>query len=124
MSVKPFVLGIVLGSALATAAVALTAQAPAKKAYVLVQSEVTNAEQYAAYAKLSPATITKAGGTFLARGGRSTTLEGVKAPARVVVIEFPTFEAAEQWYHSPEYTAVRQVRAGAATMQFVVVEAQ
>lgn len=95
---------------------------PPKKAFVLVQSDVTNAEQYAAYAKLSPDTVAKYGGRFLARGGRNTTLEGAMAPARVVVIEFPSFEAAQAWYHSSEYTAARKVRAGAATMQIVAVE--
>ncbi|OFW42891.1 MAG: hypothetical protein A3J29_02445 [Acidobacteria bacterium RIFCSPLOWO2_12_FULL_67_14b] len=107
---------------MAVAGASLAAQPPAKKAYILVQSEVTNTEQYAAYTKLSPGIIAKYGGTFLARGGRSTTLEGAKAASRVVVIEFPSFEAARSMYDSPEYTAARKVRAGAATMQFVLVE--
>ncbi len=115
---------IVVFAAAVTGA-ALWAQAPApapKKAYMLVQSDVTNAEQYAGYAKVSPETIAKYGGKFLARGGRNLTFEGAQAPARVVVIEFPDFAAAEAWYHSPEYTAARKLRDGAATMQFVVVE--
>jgi uncharacterized protein (DUF1330 family) len=40
----------------------------------------------------------------------------------VVVIEFPSFEAAEQFYRSPEYTAARKLREGAASAQFVAVE--
>jgi uncharacterized protein (DUF1330 family) len=94
----------------------------AKKAYVLVQSDVTNPDQYAGYAKLTPAIIEQYGGKFLTRGGRSATLEGQKAPARVVVLEFPNYEAAQAFYNGPEYTAARKVRAGAATMQIVVVE--
>lgn len=120
MSLKNVVLGALM---CATAVVGVWAQSvPAKKAYVLVQSDVTNAEQYAGYAKLSPATVEKYGGKFLARGGRSLTLEGQKAPSRVVVIEFPNYEAAQAWYNGSEYTALRKMRAGAATMQFVVVE--
>lgn len=108
---------------LMAAGMGLPAQTPAqKKAYILVQSEVTQPEQYAKYAALTPDIVAKYGGRFLARGGRSTTLEGPKAPARVVVIEFPSYEAAERFYHSPEYTAARAVRAGAAAMQFVLVE--
>jgi uncharacterized protein (DUF1330 family) len=114
MSVKTLVLGALVGAAAAAGAWAQTA--PAKKAYVLVQSDVTNADQYAGYAKLSPATVEKYGGKFLARGGRNLTLEGPKAPARVVVIEFPNYEAAQAWYNGPEYTALRKMRAGAATM--------
>jgi uncharacterized protein (DUF1330 family) len=118
--VKGLAIGIVLGAAMVGAA---WAQTPSpKKAYLLVQSDVTNTEQYAAYAKLTPAIIEKFGGKFIARGGRNVTLEGTKAPARVVVIEFPNFEAAQAFYTSPEYVAARKVRSGAATMQMVAVE--
>jgi uncharacterized protein (DUF1330 family) len=92
------------------------------KAYLLVQVNVTNPQQYGEYAKLSPGIIEKFGGRFLARGGRSTTLEGSPAPNRVVVIEFPSFDRAQAFYRSPEYTAARHVREGAATAQFVLVE--
>ncbi|HEX4912803.1 MAG TPA: DUF1330 domain-containing protein [Vicinamibacterales bacterium] len=116
---KGLAVGIVIGAAIVAGA---WAQTPAKKAYLLVQSDVTNTEQYAAYAKLTPAIIEKFGGRFIARGGRNLTLEGPPAPARVVVIEFPSFEAAQAFYNSPEYVAARQIRRGAATMQIVAVE--
>src|SRR5262252_10515508 len=106
--------------AVLVAAVAVRAgQAPPKKAYLLVQVDVTNPQQYGEYTKLSPAIIEKFGGRFLARGGRTTTLEGPPAKSRVVVIEFPSFERAQEFYNSPEYVAARKVRAGAATAQFV-----
>jgi uncharacterized protein (DUF1330 family) len=117
---KGLAIGIVMGAGLVGGAWAQTT--PAKKAYLLVQSDVTNTEQYAGYAKLTPAIIEKFGGKFIARGGRNVTLEGPKAPARVVVIEFPNFEAAQGFYNSPEYVAARKVRSGAATMQMVAVE--
>lgn len=124
MGWRRVVVGVGIGAALGgVAAVAGRAQEGAgRKAYILVQSSVTNAGQYAEYAKLSPGIIAKYGGRFLARGGRSATLEGPSAPARIVVIEFPSYDAAEAFYRSPEYTAARRVREGAATMQFVVVE--
>jgi uncharacterized protein (DUF1330 family) len=60
---------------------------------------------------------------YLARAGRTITLEGTPAKSRVVVLEFPSFERAEAFYRSAEYTAARKLREGAATAQFVVVEA-
>jgi len=93
-----------------------------KKAYLLVQADITNAEQYQNYAKVSPGIIAKYGGTYLARAGRTKTLEGPAAKSRVVVIEFPSFEAAERFYASEEYQAAIKLRAGAATAQFIVVE--
>ena len=119
---KNLAIGIFLGAALVGGAWAQSTTT--KKAYLLVQADVTNPEQYAAYAKLTPATIEKHGGKFLARAGRSVTLEGVKAPARIVLLEFPSFEAAQAWYNSAEYTALKKMRAGAATMQGVLVEGQ
>jgi uncharacterized protein (DUF1330 family) len=94
-----------------------------KKAYVLVQVDVNDAEQYANYIKVAPDIVTQYGGRYLARGGRTMTLEGPEARGRVVVLEFPIFDAAQQFYNSPEYTAARRLRAGAAKAQWIVVEA-
>ena len=102
-------------------ALAVRAQ-ESKKAYILAQIEVTNPQKYGEYMKLSPAIIEKFGGRFVARGGRSETLEGAPARGRVVVLEFPSFERAQAFYKSAEYEAARKVRDGAATVQFVLVE--
>ena len=112
---------LVIGLATMLSALTLWAQAP-KKAYVLVQVDVTNSQQYGEYTKLSPGIIGKFGGRFLARGGRTVTLEGAPVQSRVVVVEFPSFERAQEFYNSQEYQAAKKVRAGAATAQFVLVE--
>lgn len=112
---------IAFGVVLTLSALALGAQTP-KKAYMLVQVDVTNAPQYGEYTKLSPGIIEQFGGRFLARGGRTVTLEGAPARSRVVVVEFPSFERAQQFYNSQEYQAAKHVRDGAATAQFVLVE--
>ncbi|MFZ1206718.1 MAG: DUF1330 domain-containing protein [Pseudolabrys sp.] len=51
----------------------------------------------------------KYGGKFLTRGGKSEMVEG-KFRSRVVLIEFPSFEAALACYRSPEYAAVKKLR--------------
>ena len=112
---------VALAIAGAFAAGLAAAQAP-RKAYLLVQVDVTNPPQYQEYAKLSPGIIAKYGGRYLARAGRTTTLEGPPAKSRVVVVEFPSFDRAQAFYSSPEYAAARKLREGAGTAQFVVVE--
>lgn len=62
---------------------------------------VTDAEAYGKYAKLAGPAIAKHGGYFIARGGRFVQLEG-KERARNVVARFPSVEAAEACYNSPE----------------------
>lgn len=96
--------------------------AKAPRAYVIAQVDVTDATRYADYAKLTPDIIAKYGGRFVARAGRTATLEGPPARSRVVIIEFPSFDAAQQFYGSAEYIEARKLREGAAAAQFVLVE--
>lgn len=91
-------------------------------AYVIADVEVTDPVKYEDYKKLTPGAIAKHGGRFVARGGQTATLEGNWRPGRVVIIEFPTFEQARNFYTSVEYTAARRARAGAATMKMIVVD--
>jgi acetamidase/formamidase/uncharacterized protein (DUF1330 family) len=95
---------------------------PSKKAYLLVQVDVTDQRAYQEYAKFSPAIVAEHGGRYLARAGRTETLEGPAAKSRTVVIEFPSMERARAFYNSPAYVAARKIRAGAGTAQFVLVE--
>ena len=104
------------------AGLAAAGRQASKKAYLLAQVEVSNAEQYQKYAAVAPDVVAKYGGRYLARGGRTVTLEGPPAKPRVVVIEFPSLEQAQAFYNSPEYVATRKLREGAAEGQFVVVE--
>ena len=91
-------------------------------AYLIARIHVTDPEKYRAYMALSPAAIEKYGGRFLARGGEIATLEGEPEERRVVIVEFPSLEAARTFYDSPEYREARAAREGAAEAQFFVVE--
>lgn len=91
-------------------------------AYIIARIEVTDADQYENYKAAAPAAIARYGGTYLARGGEVETVEGDTENRRVVILQFPDMDAARNFYNSPEYTAARQKRAGAANGQFVIVE--
>ncbi|GAC1552938.1 MAG: DUF1330 domain-containing protein [Herpetosiphon sp.] len=91
-------------------------------AYVIVDLEITDPVGYAAYSKLTGPTLAAYDGRFLVRGGPSTTLEGDWSPQRLVVLEFPTIERAHEWYHSPEYTAIIDMRKTTARSRFLIVE--
>lgn len=91
--------------------------------YVIADVKVTAPEIYKGYTALSPGAITAAGGKFLARGGKTSVLEGTWNPARVVIAEFPTFEAAQKFYDSALYREARAKRAGATEhFNMIVVE--
>jgi len=90
-------------------------------AYVIGEVEVTDPAVYDDYRKQVLATITKYGGRFLARGGKSEPLEGA-APKRMVVLEFPSYEQALKWYRSPEYAPLITLRQKGSKGRLVLVE--
>lgn len=91
-------------------------------AYIVARVEVTDWDQYREYTKATPAAISRYGGKFIVRGGTILTLEGEPENRRLVVIEFPTLERAKEFFHSPEYTQAKALRAGAAIGQFLAVD--
>jgi uncharacterized protein (DUF1330 family) len=91
------------------------------KGYVISRVDVTDPGAYARYAAAAIKAIAEHGGKPLARGGRSEALEGT-ARARNVVLEFESFDAARNYFHSEQYQAARALRAGAAEIEMVLVE--
>ncbi|MGH6969017.1 MAG: DUF1330 domain-containing protein [Stellaceae bacterium] len=91
-------------------------------AYIVAEIDVANAGGYEPYKKMASESIQRHGGKFLARGGRTVSLEGEK-PKRVVVVEFPSVEAAEEFYRSPDYQAAAKVRQKVSTGRLYIVEA-
>jgi uncharacterized protein (DUF1330 family) len=91
-------------------------------AYVIVETDITDPEQYEQYKAVSPAAVAAAGGRFVARGGELAVLEGDWSPTRLVVIEFPDLDAAKRFYESPQYQEAIKLREGAASLRMVAVE--
>ena len=91
-------------------------------AYVFAEVNITNPEGYKAYSAQVPATIAKYGGRFLVRGGRAHALEGEWPEVRRVLIEFPTAEAARQWWDSPEYEQPKALRMANSDGRLILLE--
>ena len=90
--------------------------------YIIANVQVTNPVQYEEYKKWSTAAMQATGAEVCVRGGKLEVLEGDWSPERIVILKFPTFEAAKAFYDTPEYLKAREARAGAAIMRMVVVE--
>jgi len=91
-------------------------------AYLIVETDITDPEQYEQYKAASPGAIAAGGGRFVVRGGEIAVLEGDWHPKRLVLVEFPDLEAAKRFYDSPEYQAAKALREGAAQLNMVAVE--
>jgi uncharacterized protein (DUF1330 family) len=91
-------------------------------AYLIALVDVTDPDAYQEYAKRAGAAAQKKGIKFLARGGRTVSLEGPPPPGRVVIIPFEDMAAAQAWYDSADYQEAKSFRDGAAKAQFFLVE--
>lgn len=91
-------------------------------AYVIARITVTDPDRYEGYKALAQEAIAAHGGRYLVRGGPLKTLEGEPESRRVVVLEFPSMQAAETFYHSADYQAAIAKRTGAAETQLILVE--
>jgi uncharacterized protein (DUF1330 family) len=77
--------------------------------YLVANYEITNQEGYAQYLATVVPTIISHGGKILAAGPGSTAVEGNPGPI-TVLLEFPTREALQGWYDSPEYQQIIHFR--------------
>lgn len=91
------------------------------KGYWVVRMDVTDQAKYDAYRAKNGEAFGKYGAKFLVRGGKFEVPEG-KTKSRHVVIEFETYQKALDCYHSPEYQAAVDLRAGAADADLVIIE--
>ena len=91
-------------------------------ALVVVEITVKDPEMYKEYMALAPATIATHKGKYLVRGGTYEALEGDWSPQRFVVLEFPSAQAAKDWWNSPEYTAARKIRQRCADARMLLVD--
>lgn len=90
--------------------------------YVIAQITVTDPEVYPSYVAQVQPTIEHFGGEFLVRGGRSESFEGTPPGDRNVVIRFPSYQAAQDWYHSDLYSKAKALRMSASTSVQTIVE--
>lgn len=90
--------------------------------FIIASVDVTHPEQYAQYREWSTKAMQAHGAEVCIRGGKVEVLEGDWEPGRLVVLKFPSFEAARAFYDSPEYLRAREAREGAAIMRMACVE--
>lgn len=91
------------------------------KGYWIARVDIRDAERYKDYVSAAKPAFERFGAVFLARGGKTDAVEG-PGRARNVIIEFPSFQAAHDCYHSPEYQAAVKIRQEVADGEIVLVE--
>lgn len=91
-------------------------------AYVIVDIDIIDQSGYDEYKTLAAPTVTAYDGRYLVRGGTTGILEGEWKPRRLVVLEFPSVARAREWWDSPEYRPLKEIRCRTARTNMIVIE--
>jgi uncharacterized protein (DUF1330 family) len=83
-------------------------------AYMVVQLKVTDPDKFARYREAVPSVVAAFGGRYIVRGATVEVLG-------FVLFEFPSVEAIQRFWHSPEYAKVKPLRENAAEVDAWVV---
>lgn len=91
-------------------------------AFMFIQADITDPEQFMEYAKRAPALIQEHGGRYRCMRGAVEQLEGKPDNRKIVVSEWPSMDAAREFWNSPAYQELKEVRAGAAEIDVFLCE--
>jgi uncharacterized protein (DUF1330 family) len=91
-------------------------------AYVIFDVEIRDMTRYQEFmAGVKPA-LESAGAKYLARGGTHKVYEGDWQPRRIVLLEFPSVQAWEDFYLGPVYQSLKSIRDECSSARLVSVE--
>ena len=91
-------------------------------AFMFIQANITDPEQFMEYAKRAPALIAENGGRYRCMRGAVEQLEGKPDNRKIVVSEWPSMEAAKAFWDSPDYQELKSLREGAAEIDVYLCE--
>lgn len=92
------------------------------KYYVVADITITSRRWIPRYVRTVTALVESHGGTYLARTAEFDELEGTsERPHLFLLIEFPSKEKAEAFYHSTEYQPFLEARQAGSTGRFFLV---
>ena len=91
-------------------------------AYAIVDLEVFDIEKYLVYQKAIKPLVESADAHYLARGGEFKVLEGDYQPHRLILIEFPSLAAMEDFYDSDAYQGLEPQRRACSSARILGVK--
>lgn len=92
-------------------------------AFLVATVNILEIDAFKAYLAEIDGLSERFGGRYICRGPVAETFEGdVPEGERVVVVEFPTEEAARAYIDSPEYERGKALREGSAVVQMRLIK--
>ncbi len=90
--------------------------------FAIFNIDITKPEKYKEYVEKVKPVAEKFGGEYIVRGGETTIVEGNWTFPRTVVIKFPSYEKALDWYNSQEYKPIKQIRLDNSVANGVIIK--
>ena len=91
-------------------------------AYVITDLHIYDIEHYLEYQQAMRPLLAAVGARYLARGGLFKVYEGDYEPNRLVVVEFPSLEAVDDFYESEDYQALEAQRRACSNARIIAVD--
>ena len=91
-------------------------------AFMIIQADISDPKQFIEYARRTPELVTKFGGRYRCMRSEVEQLEGKPDNRKIVVSEWPSMDAAREFWNSAEYAEVKKHREGAAEVDVFLVE--
>ena len=90
--------------------------------FAIFNIDIKRPEEYKEYVEKVKPIAERYGGEYIIRGGESTIVEGSWAYPRTVVIKFPSYEKALEWYNSEEYKPIKQIRLDNSVANGIIIK--
>jgi uncharacterized protein (DUF1330 family) len=90
--------------------------------YLIFEIEIIDADAWDEYRRVAGPVMAASGGRFLVNSASAVPLEGGWRPKTISVVEFPSFEAAETFYHSEAYQQTLALRQRASRGRGILVD--
>ena len=91
-------------------------------AYLVAQIDVHDPAEFEEYrARVTPV-VEAYGGRYVVRTDQLEPLEGAKPRGRLIILEFPSMDAARSFYRSADYAPLLRQRLASAASDIVLAE--
>jgi uncharacterized protein (DUF1330 family) len=91
-------------------------------AYAVVDVEIFDVGEYLQYQRAIAALLGAAGARYLARGGEFRVFAGDYEPRRIILVEFPSLDAIEDFLESEQFLALEPLRLSCSRARLIGVE--
>ncbi len=90
--------------------------------FVIFNIEIKKPEEYKEYVQKVTPIAKKFGGEYIVRGGESKVIEGVWTYPRTIIIKFPSYEKALEWYSSDEFKPIKKIRLDNSVSNGIIIK--